>query len=207
HLPGLRPDGRDAVWQADAGPVLAQAALAVQLRRLEGSGGRVVRAHVRSIDEAGAGLRIGTADGTTYAADVVVVAPGPWAAELLPGLGVRLPLAPVLEQVAYLVGREGWPELPCLYDGDRGDRPGAYAMPTPGVGYKIGIDRPLRVLGPDDLDRTPDPAISAEIARFAVDDLGWPAAEVVAAQVCSWTHSPDGRFVVDRLRDRPVVLA
>ena len=48
-------------------------------------------------------------------------------------------------------------ELPCLFDGPGEDDAGIYAMPTPGVGYKIGIDSPLRELRPSDLDRTPDP--------------------------------------------------
>ena len=38
-LPGLRPDGRDAVWQPDAGPVLAAASLQAQLDLFVAHGG------------------------------------------------------------------------------------------------------------------------------------------------------------------------
>ena len=48
---------------------------------------------------------------------------------------------------------------PCLYEGPSGDESGMYAMPTPGVGYKVGLEAPLRDLVEGDEDRTPDPAL------------------------------------------------
>jgi glycine/D-amino acid oxidase-like deaminating enzyme len=205
-LPGLRPNAYDAVWQGDAGPVLAARALAAQLRAFEAAAGAVVGEQVVGVEPVRDGVRLFTPT-ATHACDVVVLAPGPWASTMLEILDVRLPLEPVLEQVTYLTGRDGWLDLPCLVDGEAGGRLGMYAMPTPGVGYKIGLDSPLRGFAADDRDRRPDPELASEIARRAVADLGWPAAEVVGSQVCSWTNSPDGRFVVDRLLDGRVVLA
>jgi sarcosine oxidase len=74
-----------------------------------------------------------------------------------------------------------------------------YAMPTPGVGYKIGIDAPLRDYTDEDTDRTPDPAVTRLAAERARRDLTGLSPVVVDAQVCSWTESPDGRFVIDSL--------
>ena len=54
-------------------------------------------------------------------------------------------------------GRTAYDALPCLFDGPTDQGAGVYAMATPGVGYKIGIDSPLRELLPGDDDRTPDP--------------------------------------------------
>ena len=102
-------------------------------------------------------------------ADVAVVCAGPGTPALLPGIGLEVPLRAFLEQVVHL-GRAGRPDssdlLPCLFDGPGEHDPGVYAMPTPGVGYKIGIDDPLRELVPGDLDRTPDPARTAAVLEL-----------------------------------------
>lgn len=203
YFPGLRPDGREAIWQTDAGPVLAAESLAAQAR-LFGSArgvldvGRVLT-DVRTTSQ---GVAVETSDGATLAADVAVLAPGPGAPELLDRLGVDLPLRPHLEQVVH-VGDPATPQttddLPCLFDGPRDGEPGLYSMPTPGVGFKLGLDRPLRDLAPGDEDRTPDAnLVATTLERVRRDLTGVPAA-FVDAQVCSWTDSPDGRFIIDTL--------
>jgi glycine/D-amino acid oxidase-like deaminating enzyme len=111
---------------------------------------------------------------------------------------VDVPLRPVLEQVVH-VGGPADADLPCLYDGPLGDAPAMYSMPTPGVGYKIGIDFPLREYAEGDQDRTPDPALTEAAADRVRRDLTTLSPAVVDAQVCSWTESPDGRFVIDTL--------
>ena len=91
-------------------------------------------------------------------------------------------------------------------EGPRDGEPGLYAMPTPGRGYKVGLDVPLRAFDAGDADRTPSDEVSSLIAdRLARDlpDLTGPT----GADVCAWTYSPDGRFVVDRLDGGRVVLA
>src|SRR5262249_52167707 len=90
-----------------------------------------------------------------------------------------------------------------------------YAMPTLGdgahAGYKVGVDRALRELRPDDLDRTPSAEVADAIVDRVATDLSEPGSlvEPVArgSHVCSWTDSPDGRFVLDRVLDGRVVLA
>jgi sarcosine oxidase len=208
-FPGLRPNGSDAVWQADAGPVLAAQSLQAHLDLFVRSDGRLLSGHrVVNIDLSGDGVQLGL-DGaaTPLAADVVVVAPGPWAGELLPSLGVELDLEPVLEQVAYLKGRPGWEDLPCVYDGAMGADMGLYAMPTPGMGYKIGLDLPLRSFLPTDLDRAPDPGRDRVVERRVARDFAALEPTVLSSQVCTWTMSPDGRFVIERLHGGRVVLA
>jgi sarcosine oxidase len=202
-FPGLRPDGRDAVWQADAGPVLAAESLAAQHELLLAAGGVVeVGPVVRNVEVGPQGVRLDAEDGRSRDADVVVLAPGPGAGPLLASLGVDLALSPRLEQVVHF-GDPADPaaadELPCLYDGALGDVPGIYAMPTPGRGYKIGMDRPLRMWTENDLDRTPDPGLTDVLAQRVRRDLTGVVAHALDAQVCCWTDSPDGRFVIDTL--------
>jgi sarcosine oxidase len=207
-LPGLRPNGVGSVWQPDAGPVLAQLALAVQLEAFVAAGGTLRSGDRVTHVEPGPGeVTLTMAQASPVVADVVVLAPGPWTPALLTGLGVALQLWPVLEQVTYLEGGPGWEDLPCWYEGEHDGRPGLYAMPTPGLGYKVGIDRALRPLEPDDTDRTPDPGIEGEVAARVGHDLASVRPVPVVSQVCSWTDSPDGRFVLDRLHGGRVVLA
>ncbi|HET7661289.1 MAG TPA: FAD-dependent oxidoreductase, partial [Oryzihumus sp.] len=135
-VPRLVPDGRDAVWQVDAGPVLAAASLAAQAGLFEAAGGTLrVGGTVVSVEARPAGPRVTLDDGSALDADVVVLAPGPGAGDLLRGLGVDLPLRPHLEQVVHL-GVASDPHAhddhPCLFDGPRGEEPGLYSMPTPG---------------------------------------------------------------------------
>src|SRR3954452_21982534 len=83
-FPGLRPDGRAAVWQADAGPVLAAESLTAQAGLLEAAGGTVLRGRVvREIQARAQGVSLTCDDRQTLEADVVVLAPGPGAGLLL----------------------------------------------------------------------------------------------------------------------------
>lgn len=203
RFPGLRPDGRAAVWQADAGPLLAGESMAAQAALLAAAGG-VVRSGqvVTEIRTRASGVRIGCADGRSLDADVVVLAPGPGAGPLLAQVGLELPLRPHLEQVVHFgdpTTSARTDDLPCLFDGPRDGVPGMYAMPTPGLGYKVGLDRPLRDYVEGDHDRSPDVHLVAVTAERVARDLTAFPAHVLDAQVCSWTDSPDGRFVLDTL--------
>lgn len=205
---GLRPDGRHAVWQETAGPVLARAALDAQAGLFAMAGGRImVGPVVREIDTSGDDVVLRCADSTDLRADRAVLAPGAGAGRLLAALGIDLAMHPVLEQVCHVGHARETDDLPCLYDGPLGDEPGMYAMPTPGRGYKLGIDQPLRDWQEDDLDRVPSPEVSARISERVRRNFHDLDSTVLDAQVCTWTDSPDGRFVIDTVRDGRVVIA
>jgi glycine/D-amino acid oxidase-like deaminating enzyme len=53
----------------------------------------------------------------------------------------------------------------------------------------------------------PDSAISAAISDRVRRNFTELDATVLDAQVCSWTDSPDGRFVIDTVADGRVVVA
>ncbi|HET7902125.1 MAG TPA: FAD-dependent oxidoreductase [Candidatus Nanopelagicales bacterium] len=207
-FPGLRPDGRPAVWQKDAGPVLANHALDAQVSLLALSRGELVTgARVLEVDPSGTDVVVRCADGRTFDADVVVIAAGPGAEPLLRGVGVDLALRPVLEQVCHVGRGADTDGLPCIYEGPIGDEPGMYGMPTPGRGYKLGIDLQLRDFHEDDHDRVPDPAITAAISARAARSFATLDPTVIDGQVCTWTDSPDGRFVLDTVHGGRVVVA
>jgi sarcosine oxidase len=208
-FPGLVADGRDAIWQEDGGVLLAAAMLAAQLELFTAAGGQTQFGRsVRSVEATTPGIRVSYGDGEVAHFDRAVLAAGPESQVLLRTLGLEVELRPVLEQVV-TVGDFTNPgladHLPCFIDGATGTDPGMYAMPTPGLGYKIGLDQPLRPYQPEDADRQPDDrGIEATVARVRRDLQGLPH-QVVHAQVCSWTDSPDGRFVLDRHGDDVVI--
>lgn len=209
-FPGLRSDGRDALWQPEAGVVLAAVSLRAQLTSFQSaSGATLLQREVVRVERAANGVRVVLTDGDTVDADVAVLAGGPGARALLAPLGIDVPLHPYLEQVVHF-GDPANPgatdDFPCLFDGPDGDRPGIYAMPAPGAGFKVGLDQPLRDYRADDLDRTPDAGRTAVIGDRVRADLGSVVPTVLDAQVCSWTDSPDGSFIVDRL-DGGIVIA
>ncbi|MFC6237951.1 NAD(P)/FAD-dependent oxidoreductase [Longivirga aurantiaca] len=207
-FPGLRADGRHAVWQETAGPVLARAALDAQAGLFAMAGGRIVVGPVvREVDTSGDDVVLRYADHREIRADRVVLAPGAGAGRLLEALGIDVAMSPVLEQVCHVGHPGATDDLPCLYDGPLGDEPGMYAMPTPGRGYKLGIDQPLRAWREDDIDRVPSPEVSAHISERVRRNFAVLDPTVLDAQVCTWTDSPDGRFVIDVVRDGRVVIA
>jgi glycine/D-amino acid oxidase-like deaminating enzyme len=84
-----------------------------------------------------------------------------------------------------------------------------YAMPTPGMGYKAGIEVPMRELDPDhdDGDRSPSPAIAEMVSRRIARILPGVSPVVTGTSVCTWTYGPDGHFVIDTALDGRLVYA
>jgi sarcosine oxidase len=200
-FPGLAPDGRDALWFPDAGALLAAEAIAGYVELFARDGGRSLVGTVTSVRKTSSGAAVNLDDGETLDADVVVLCAGPGTAALLPGIAVNVPLRAFLEQVVHLGSAEVTrrPDaLPCLFDGPVDGAAGIYAMPTPGVGYKIGLDQPLRELLPGDDDRSPDPERTRVIVERATGSLPGLGRTVLDERVCCWTDSPDGWFVIDR---------
>lgn len=201
RFPGLVPDERDALWFPDAGSLFSADAIAGYLHLFQrGHGTLEIGQEARSVRTTTSGAEVVFDDGRRLEADAAIICAGPGTPALLAGLGLDVPLRPFLEQVVHLgvpAGRTGTDDLPCLFDGPDGDSPGVYAMPTPGIGYKVGIDHPLRELVPGDLDRSPDPDRTRAILRRADQILPLPGRKVVDELVCCWTDSPDGWFVID----------
>ena len=208
--PGMRASSNAAVWQPDAGIVLAAQSMGACEADFLASGGvtrygtRVVGIEVRATD-----LVLQCDDGNDVVADQVVVAAGPWAQELLASLDIDLPLLAVLHQVSY-VGGTAEERLPCVIDGELdGDDTWLFGLPTPGRGLKIGLEILPRILDPaaDDRDREPVPALETLVADRISRQLPGIDPKVTGSEVCTYAMSPDSRFVIDTACDGRVVLA
>ncbi|WP_336659135.1 NAD(P)/FAD-dependent oxidoreductase [Leucobacter sp. USHLN153] len=212
-FPGLRPDGRPALWVEQAGVVHIDRLLGGALRAFLAAGGDYrPNTRVTAIEPGDASASVRLENGEVLTADQVLLASGPGTRELLPGLGLELPLTPYIEQVVYVGDPSAdlpAPDLPGLVDcqpehpaATGPDSGGVYAMPNGRLGYKIGLDRPLRALRDatlgDDLDRTADAERTEHIRARVERDLTAIVPRVLATQVCTWTDSGDGDFIVAR---------
>ncbi|MFL6183047.1 MAG: FAD-dependent oxidoreductase [Actinomycetes bacterium] len=208
-FPELRwvPD-RFAVWQPDAGAVMADQALGAVANLLQRSGGRLVtKTSVATIVPTASGVEVSATHGDeklTYQADRVVLTAGPWAQAMLADLGVDVALTPYLEQITYVRGGDAvpWSDRPCVIaPPDNFSSFGFYAMPTPGIGYKIGIDDTVGRFDPAAPDRAPVASREIEaVDRIRLEIPGFDATPI-RSEVCAWTDSPDGEFVIDRVGD------
>jgi sarcosine oxidase len=172
----LFPEARfdtPVLWHADAGVVRAD----VALRRL------AANLDVRE------GVRI--EDLVRLAADVVVVAAGPWLSRF-----VEFPLSPRFEEVAYFRGAPA--DRPSIIQ--HGEL-SAYGLVTPGLGFKLALDAPDEAFDPDTPERTIRADQIARIAAFARDRFPGLEPAPEHAEGCLYTLTPDEQFVLDRAGD------
>lgn len=209
HFPELRwRADATALWQPDAGVVLADEALRATAELSERAGARLLSgATVLDLVPRGPGVQVVAEidrERVAFDADRVVLTAGPWAGSMLEALGVEVSLTPFLEQITYVRGGDDvpWASRPCLVDvpAEAGSF-GFYAMPTPGIGYKIGIDDTIGGFDPEQTDRSPVAEREAEAVERVRSELPSFDATPIRSEVCAWTESPDDLFVIDRVGD------
>jgi sarcosine oxidase len=202
-------DDVEALFQPDAAIVPATRAVATMLRAAAAAGAELRDQEGAATLVLGAhGAEVMTPTGR-YAADRLVLAAGAWLGELLPELA--LPLRVEQQQVLYLRveadARSFAPRRMPVFIDRRG---GIYGFPL--------FERPNAVKVSDhegaptiDLARRDfdiDPARAAATVAAARALLPGLSADVVDAQTCLYTKTPDERFVLDRHPDhRNVVVA
>ena len=196
-------DGEAALFQAQAGTVIADAAMAALLATAERAGVTYLPGHRVVGIEPGAPVVVRT-EAATFRADQVVVAAGPWLGGILDGIGLHLPLAPAVAQVTFLeapamVDRPGIAEWPL--EGEAG----VYGHPVPGVGYKIAFDAGSEGWDPDVEAWAPDAAEEGRILAWLARRMPSVEPAVSLTQRHPWTMTPDVDFIVDRRG--PLVVA
>ncbi len=194
-LPELS-DGRDGIFQVQAGTVMAAEGLqALRLTAVDAGVQMLMPERVVAI-EPGEPAVVRTTE-RTLEADHVIVAAGPWTGGLLEPLGISLPLAPAVAQVTFLdapnmVDRPGiadWPEPGGV---------GVYGHPVPGVGYKLAFDAGAEGWAPDTEEWTPDRAEEGRLLDWMRQHLADAPQRVAYSQRHPWTLTPDSDFVIDR---------
>lgn len=185
------------LYEPDAGVLSARRACAAIVDRFVGEGGTYRTAEILRPRSA---RSVECVDGTTYAADAVVWACGPWLGRLFPDVIGPL-IAPTRQVVHYFAtppgdSTFGSPHLPVWLE--LGERV-MYGFPSDGVrGVKIADDTPGRLIDPtsDPREISPDdiaPVRSCLARRFpGLADAPWTAGEV-----CQYEATPDSDFIID----------
>lgn len=173
------PHGWIALWQTDAGVVLAEAAIAAFRGDLP-----VERQRVESLDD--------------LDADIVVVTAGAWIAKLIPDVPVRV----TRETIAYFA-HDG-AAVPSVVELDEDTRRHAmYALHDPEYGLKAGAHHAGHVADPD-ADEPADPEIVARVAEWVGERFPGVDPTPVGAESCLYTSTADESFVLER-RGRVVI--
>ncbi|MBI0536725.1 FAD-dependent oxidoreductase [Roseomonas sp. KE2513] len=207
RFPWLRAGGvAEGFHMPRGGVLLARRIVAGLARHLRARGVAFHRAWAVGIDPARASVTL--SGGDRMAADMLVVAAGPWAPCLLPELAGRV--TPSRQVVVYLepppAQREAWARAPMVLD--LSEAGGFYAVPpVAGTGLKIG-DHRFSLRGDAE-----DPREATAEERDAILALALPrlreaaAYRVIEARACYYDVAEGERFVVEPLSDRCVVMS
>jgi sarcosine oxidase subunit beta len=197
--PMLRPDGIGAALAMPAGGVLlARRIVAALARHLAARGVAVEHGRAVALDPDRAELRLES--GAVLGADLLVVAAGPWAPRLLPGLAGRV--VPSRQVVVYLEPpasqREAWAGAPMVLD--LSVEGGFYAVPpVAGTPLKIGDHRFSRQ-GDAEGGREASAAEAEAILSLARPRLAESGAyRLLGARACYYDVEEAERFVLEPL--------
>ena len=204
RLPMLASTGlTDAFLTAPGGVLLADRILAGLLRLCTAQGVQFRRGHATTVDPEHA--RASLADGTTLAADLLVMAAGPWLPRLLPAQPVRASrqVIVMLEPPAAL--RPAWEAAPMMLD--LAEDGGFYAVPpVAGTTLKLG-DHRFAPAGDAEEPRAATTAEAEEILALARRRLpGLDRYRLLEARACHYDVSPDERFILAPLAARAWVM-
>lgn len=202
------PAGSAAVYQADAGFVLSERAIATYASLAIGAGAEL-HGHepVEGWEAEAEVLEVHTARGT-YRARRLVVTAGAWAAKLIPTFAaLAVPERQVLiwtqprDPAPFALGR--FPVFIIEVPEGR-----FYGFPPFGVpGVKVGLyhHRAERV-DPDAWDRTALEPEDERLLRAGIERyLPAAAGPTLSLQTCMFTNSPDEHFLIGRLPHQPQV--
>lgn len=200
--PQLRTDDLAfAVFEPEAGLLMARRGVAAVARQFEVEGGRFDLAWVEPGRAQGRRLLdVVAGDGARQAADEFVFAAGPWLPRLFPD--VAGDLVRVTKQDVMFIGTPAGDgrftpdHLPCWVD----YAAAFYGLPaTDGRGMKLAPDRYGPIFDPSHGERIVDPESVRLARRYLVrrfPDL--VDAPVVETRVCQYETTPDTHFVIDR---------
>jgi sarcosine oxidase len=178
------PPGTMAVFQADAGIVLAAKARHAFLSGARSHGARFVEGRrIEDLDE--------------LDEDIVVVTAGAWAKRLLARAGIDLPVTATSETVSYFVLEVDAP-VPSIVDFKPGGLGhGTYALADPVHGLKLGIHKSGKAVDPDD-PIAPDPDLIDRMRKAAARYFPTAENEPAAVDTCLYTNTDDERFILER---------
>ena len=192
------PPGVVGLLEADAGFVSPEAAVAAQLERAARAAADLRHEEpVTAWSATADGVRVTTERGT-YDAGAVVLAPGRWAPELVPGLPVPLRVEHrTMHWFAAAAGDFGPGRFP-VWIWERPDGTAPYGVPDVGTGVKASVHHSTV--------RPADAWTGADVAALLAPLLPGLGDRVLRSVDCTYTLTPDEHAVVGRHPDHERVL-
>jgi sarcosine oxidase len=192
--PGIR-----AVIERRAGYLSPDRCMEALLERAAASGAESLVAEVIGWGSEGGRLKVTTDDGD-HLTDSLVLAAGPW----LPGLANKWRLPLTIERVVQAAFATARPEdhteesLPVFaWEFEPGRI--FYGFPAIDGAVKVGLHHGAPVSDPDSASREVTAADTDEVGALVRKFLPGVDGPPVEADICFYTKTPDGHFLVDRL--------
>jgi sarcosine oxidase len=178
----------------------------------------LARRHGAEIREGAAATRIAAdgdgvevaAQGEIFRADRLVVAAGSWAGGLLRQVGLDLPLTVTKEQFAYFAVRDPAPfeagRFPIFIRHSEGPD-GLYGFPTHGLpGVRVARHHGGPPIAPESEHDIVDEQALDVLRSYVMRLLPGVTGEVLHAQTCRYTTTPDTDFILDRHPAHPQIV-
>ena len=195
-------EGMVALWEENAGYLNPEACVREQLNQAARCGADLhFNEPVTAWQAHPGGSVIVTTAQREYTADHLVITAGPWAAEVLADLNLRLT---VLRQVVYWFEPQAHAEyfdrLPIyIYDSEEG-LPEMYGFPSVAgsEGVKVALHGTPSVCRPSNVDRVIHAEDEANMRNRLTSTLPLLNGRLLRAETCLYTMTPDKHFLVDR---------
>jgi monomeric sarcosine oxidase len=166
---------------------------------------------VKHIYPKGSSVQVLT-DQATYSAGCVILCAGSWMRPLLQGLDLDLPLIVLKEHLTYYMPADPAAWMPGRFPLFRHHLAGTGARWGVGfpifehAGVKMILDRTGPIVDPDDPDRSVDQAVLAKVRAYVSSLLPTLGDNIIGAETCRYTMTPDEDFILDRHPSYPQVI-
>ena len=175
-------------------------------------GARIVEGEaVQHILPAGTGVQVIT-DKATYTAGCVILAAGSWMRLVLKPLDLDLPLTVRKELITYYKPPDPQAWMPGRFPLFRHHSPGYGGRWGVGfpifehAGAKMLLDCTGPVVAPDDPDRSVDQDVLDRVRRYIASLLPTLGEDIIEAETCRYTMTPDEDFILDRHPAYPQII-
>ena len=209
RFPALRlADTETALFQPDMGYLRATACVQAAVRLARTHGATVQEnAPVREVAQSETQVIVTTEAGEAHVFDRAIVTAGPWMRRFFAGLS--LPLQVTRQQVVYLKPQSGAErhfisaKLPVWIDADAN----VYGFPADGFieGIKLASHDLGEETDPDGERHPSDLSYQEQMADYAEARFAGMSREVVHAETCLYTNTPNEDFLFDTVPGSPQI--
>jgi len=190
-------------YQADYAMLAADRCVSAFAALARGLGASIVEGEaVQQVRPVSGGVEVRTEKGT-YSAGGVVLCAGSWMQALLRQLGIELPLTVRKEHLTYYMpgDPESWmPGRFPLFRHHLSGTNGRWGVGFPIFehhGVKLLVDCTGPFVEPDDPDRSVDQAVVSRVREYAAGILPTLGDDIIEAQTCRYTMTPDDDLILD----------